>query len=168
MKCGRMCTENCAVHGSWNWRSDSDLIYTKTVMEKKSLLEVEREFVDKLPSETINEMTCCLFLICLWSVINYLFYCFWLTWKNVSLWVSLCDDQCWPDCPARWLSCVAKTLNIANFSGTINMINVRLCLMILLIELCPFISLSLTLSKFLQGHSSVKQVEVIFFYVLSD
>ena len=45
--------------------TDSDLIYTKTVMEKKSLLEVEREFVDKLPSETINEMTCCLFLICL-------------------------------------------------------------------------------------------------------
>ena len=50
----------------------------------------------------------------------------------------------------------AKNFNIAIFSDTINMINVRHCMMVSLIELYPFIPLLVTLIVF-QGHSSVKQ-----------
>ena len=49
---------------------------------------------------------------------------------------------------------VAETLNDAIFSDTLNMINVKLCMMVVLIEHYPFIPLSLTLTAY-QGHSSV-------------
>ena len=42
------------------------------------------------------------------------------------------------------------------FSDTISMVNVKLCTMMLLIELYPFIPLSVTFNVF-EGHSSVKQ-----------
>ena len=54
------------------------------------------------------------------------------------------------------LSVCGKTFNVAIFSDTINMINVKFCMMVVLIELCPFIPLSLTLIAF-QDHSSGKQ-----------
>ena len=43
------------------------------------------------------------------------------------------------------------------FSDTINVINIKRCMMVLLIELFLFIPLSWTLTIF-QGHSSVKQL----------
>ena len=45
--------------------------------------------------------------------------------------------------------------NVAIFSDTTNMINVKLCMMVVLIELYPHIPLSVTPIVF-QGHSSVK------------
>ena len=53
---------------------------------------------------------------------------------------------------------VAKT-NVVIFLDTINMINVKLCIMVVLIELYPFIPLSVTLIVF-QGHSNVRQFEL--------
>ena len=47
-----------------------------------------------------------------------------------------------------------KNFNVAIFSDTIIMINVKLCMMVVLIELYPFIPLSATSIVF-QGHSSV-------------
>ena len=52
------------------------------------------------------------------------------------------------------LSVCGKTLMI--FSDTVNMINVRLYMMVVLLDLYPFIPLSVTLVMF-HGHSSVKQ-----------
>ena len=51
---------------------------------------------------------------------------------------------------------VAKMLNIAIFSNIINTVNVKLCMVVLLIELYLFISLPLTLTKF-QGCSTVTE-----------
>ena len=51
---------------------------------------------------------------------------------------------------------VEKKINVAVFSDTINVINVKLCMMVVLIELYPFIPLTVTLIAF-QGHSSIKQ-----------
>ena len=48
-----------------------------------------------------------------------------------------------------------ENFNIGIFSDTIDAINVKLCVMVLRIELYLFISLSVTLTLF-QGHSSVK------------
>ena len=45
---------------------------------------------------------------------------------------------------ACWLSGVAKKINIVIFSDTINVINVKLCMMLLLIDLYLFIPLSVT------------------------
>ena len=70
--------------------------------------------------------------------------------KNVSLW----ND------PVRLvgsLSVCGKNFNVAIFSVTIHMINVKLCMMVVLMELYPFIPLSVTLIV-LQGHSSGKQL----------
>ena len=44
------------------------------------------------------------------------------------------------------------------FSDDMNMINVTVCMMVILIELYPFIPLSVTLIVF-QGHSTVKQFQ---------
>ena len=53
--------------------------------------------------------------------------------------------------------CVAKTLPLRFFfSNAINMINVKLCMMVVLTELYLFIPHSMTLIV-VQGHSSVKQ-----------
>ena len=49
---------------------------------------------------------------------------------------------------AGWVSICGKNFNVTVFSDTINMINVKLCMMILLIELYPFIPLSVTLVVF--------------------
>ena len=50
---------------------------------------------------------------------------FWITW---NIWV--CNDQCVAGRPAK-----GKNFNIMIFSDTINMINVKLCMMVVLIEL---------------------------------
>ena len=52
---------------------------------------------------------------------------------------------------------LVKNFNIRNFSDIINVINAKLCMMVLLIELYLFIPLSVTLAIF-QGHSNVKQL----------
>ena len=53
------------------------------------------------------------------------------------------------------MSICGKNFNIVIFLDAINMINVKLCMMVVLIEFFPFIPLSVTLNVF-QGHSSVK------------
>ena len=55
--------------------------------------------------------------------------------------------------PAGRVSVRGKNLNVANLSDTKNMINVKLCLMIVLIELYPFIPLSVNFIVF-HGHGS--------------
>ena len=50
---------------------------------------------------------------------------------------------------------LVENFNIGTYSDTINVINVKLCMMVLLIELYLFISLSVTLT-ILHGHSNVK------------
>ena len=54
----------------------------------------------------------------------------------------------------RSVSVCGKNFNVAIVSDTLNMINVKSRLMVVLIELHPFIPLSVTLIVF-QGHSSV-------------
>ena len=49
-----------------------------------------------------------------------------------------------------------KNFNVTIFSDTTSVVNVKLCTMVLLIELYPFIPLSVTLIVF-EGHSSVKR-----------
>ena len=56
-----------------------------------------------------------------------------------------------------------QTINIAIFlSETVNEISVRLCIMVLLIELFVLKALSVTLTIF-QGQSTVKQFQLNFF-----
>ena len=74
---------------------------------------------------------------------------FWLKWKMwayVVISVRL----------AGQLSVCGKNLNIASFSEAINMVNVKLSMMVVLTELYPFISLSVTLIVFL-CHSTFEQ-----------
>ena len=52
-----------------------------------------------------------------------------------------------------WL---VENFQIGIFSDTINATNVKLCMILLLIDLCLFIPLSITLTIF-EGHSSVKE-----------
>ena len=54
-----------------------------------------------------------------------------------------------------------KTSNVAFFSDTVNMINAKLCLMVVLIQLYAFLPLSVTLIV-LQSHSSVKHFKLKF------
>ena len=56
--------------------------------------------------------------------------------------------------PAGWVSICGKNFKILIFSDTVNVINVKLCMMVLLIELYLFIPLSVTLTIF-QGHRYV-------------
>ena len=58
--------------------------------------------------------------------------------------------------PAGHMSVRGKNLNVAIFSDILKIINVKLCMVVVLIEHYPFIPLSVTLIVF-QGHSSVKQ-----------
>ena len=58
--------------------------------------------------------------------------------------------------PAGQLSVCGKNFNVAIFLDTISKINGKLCMIVVLIELYPFVTLSVTLIV-LQGHSSVKQ-----------
>ena len=57
---------------------------------------------------------------------------------------------------AHPVSVCGKNFNVVIFSDTINTINVKLCMMVVLIDLYPFTPLSITMIV-LQGHSSVKQ-----------
>ena len=50
-----------------------------------------------------------------------------------------------------------KNFNAVIFVDTMNVIIVKLCMMVVLIELYPFIPLSVTLSIF-EGHRSVRQL----------
>ena len=54
------------------------------------------------------------------------------------------------------VSGLVKKLYVGTYLDTINVVNVKLCMMILLTELYLFIPLSVTLTIF-QGHSNVKQ-----------
>ena len=58
------------------------------------------------------------------------------------------------DRPAGRLSVCGTNFNVAIFSDTINMRNVKLCMLVVLIELNPFIQLSVTLIV-CQSHSNV-------------
>ena len=51
---------------------------------------------------------------------------------------------------------MGKNCNVAFFLDAINMMTVKLCIVVVPIELCPSIPLSVTLIVF-QGHSSVEQ-----------
>ena len=57
------------------------------------------------------------------------------------------------------MSRCVESFNILVLWGTVNIINVKLCMMVLLTELYLFIPLLVTLTIF-QGHSSVKQSEL--------
>ena len=59
-------------------------------------------------------------------------------------------------CLAGRVSVYGKHFNVEIFSDTMNMINDKLCMMVVLIELLPFMPLSDTLIAF-QSHSFVKQ-----------
>ena len=54
------------------------------------------------------------------------------------------------------VSGLVENFNTGIFSDTINVINVKLCMMVVLNKLYPFIRFSVTLIVF-QNHSSVKQ-----------
>ena len=57
--------------------------------------------------------------------------------------------------PAGGVICpVLKLFNIAVFSDTVNVMNIKLCMIVLYIELYLFITLSMTL-KIFQDHSTV-------------
>ena len=58
--------------------------------------------------------------------------------------------------PADRVSISGKSFNIAIFLDTVNMINVKLGMVVVLTELYPFIPLSVTLIVY-QSHISVKQ-----------
>ena len=71
-----------------------------------------------------------------------------LTWT-----IKVCNDQCW----ACWVIVRhGKNFTVTVFLDTLKAINVKFCLMVLVIELYLFIPLSVTLTIF-QGHRSVKQ-----------
>ena len=57
--------------------------------------------------------------------------------------------------PGQVIVC-SRNSNVVIFSDTVNMRNVKLCMKVVLIELYPFHTLSVTLIVF-QGHSNVKQ-----------
>ena len=86
---------------------------------------------------------------------------FWTLMKNVSL----CNDQCKAGRPAGRMSACGNNFNVAIFSDTINTINVKLCMMVVLTELYPFIPLSVVLIVF-QGHSNVSNSFNLKSYVL--
>ena len=58
-------------------------------------------------------------------------------------------------CLVSQVSGLGKNFNLGLFTYTINMINIKLCMMVLLIEFNLFISLSVTLTIF-QGHRNVE------------
>ena len=64
------------------------------------------------------------------------------------IYMFLVSQNIWPG--------LVKNVNIGIFSDTINIIKVKRCMNVLLIELYPFISLSVTLIVF-KCHSSVEQ-----------
>ena len=69
---------------------------------------------------------------------------------------SVCNDQWLAGWPTGRMSMCDKNLKIAIFLDTVNMINVKLGMVVVLTELYPFIPLSVTLIVY-QSYSSVKQ-----------
>ena len=57
------------------------------------------------------------------------------------------------------VSGLVKNFNMGIYSDTINVIDIKLCMMVVLTELYPFMPLSVTLIVF-QGHSSVNQFQL--------
>ena len=62
------------------------------------------------------------------------------------------------------VSGLVENFNIGNFSDTINVISVKLCMVVLHTELYLFITLSVTLTLF-QGHSHVIQLLGVYPFV---
>ena len=58
--------------------------------------------------------------------------------------------------PASQVSECSRNFKVTFFLDTMNMINVKLCVMVVFTELYPFIPFSVTMIVF-QGHSSVEQ-----------
>ena len=75
-------------------------------------------------------------MICDWCIQGRLLTCFWLA-------------------KFRFV----KNLTFGIFSGTVNVINVKLCMMVLLIECYRCIPLSVTLT-IIQGHSNVEHFKL--------
>lgn len=72
--------------------------------------------------------------------------------------MSLYLGQCWAIHLKIWFGVQhVRNLNVVIFLGTVNVINIKLYMKVLLIELYLFIPLSLTVAIF-QGYSSAKQV----------
>ena len=65
------------------------------------------------------------------------------------------------------VSGLVRNLNIWIFSDTINVINIKLCMIVLHIKLYLFMTLSMTLTLF-QGHSNVKQflLKILSFFLI--
>ena len=106
-------------------------------------------YLDQVLSWPFRRCLCGLFFlfVCLWCWEAYVlccpggFYfelCFLAHMKNESL----CHDQCSSAWPAGRLTVCGKDFYIVIFSDTINMINVKLCVVVVLIELHPFVPLS--------------------------
>ena len=106
---------------------------------------------------------------CVWDVVNMSVLCTFFSFLfQFYLFFSFSQLSCkfWLYMPTRWLkynfwltwkmSICGKNYNAAIFSNTMNMINAKLSMMVVLIDLYPFIQLSVTLIVF-QGHNSVKQ-----------
>ena len=60
------------------------------------------------------------------------------------------------------VSGLVENVNTGIFSDTVNVIYAKLYMLLLLIELCLFIPLSVTLTIF-QGHSNIEQFELKFY-----
>ena len=67
---------------------------------------------------------------------------FWLTWKMWVYVMSVCVMS------ASHLSILGKNFDVAIFLGAIWMMNVKLCALVVLVGLYPFIPLSVTLTFF--------------------
>ena len=67
-----------------------------------------------------------------------------------------CKDHCLASQSSGWVTKHVEKFNVLIFSDTINVMNVKLCMMVLLTELNLFISPSVTLTIF-QDHSGVEQ-----------
>ena len=65
------------------------------------------------------------------------------------------------------MSGLFENFNVRIYPDTIDVVNVKLCTMVLLTELYQFIPLSVTLTTF-QGHSSVEQFEIKIVVSLSN
>ena len=81
--------------------------------------------------------------------------------------VSPCNDQCdggWQPSILKW----KKLNNDVIFLDTINMINVKLCMMVVLIELYPFIPILVTLTVCISRSQCGQTVLTENFMFLSD
>ena len=91
-------------------------------------------------------------------------FCLMIVFDHVKH-VSLCNIQSLLGQPAGWLLECGKIFDIEIFLDTIsvNMISVKFCMMVTLIELYLFITLSVAVIVF-QGHSCVKSLAANFMF----